>query len=167
MKVLSAFTAFALLTSLLLTGCASIISDSKYPVSLTSSPDGATVTITNRDGVKVYRGETPSQVTLNSGAGFFKGEKYMVKFEKEGCQTQVLPLTNSLDGWYIGNILFGGLIGILIVDPATGAMWKLPPTLQASLVENATTSMLDKNNVKIALIDDVPVGLRNQLKKVQ
>ena len=31
-----------------------------------------------------------------------------------------------MNGWYIGNILFGGLIGFLIVDPLTGAM--LPPT---------------------------------------
>ncbi len=30
-----------------------------------------------------------------------------------------------MNGWYAGNIVFGGLIGILIVDPATGAMWDI------------------------------------------
>ena len=30
-----------------------------------------------------------------------------------------------LNGWYIGNVVFGGLIGLLIVDPETGAMWRL------------------------------------------
>lgn len=32
-----------------------------------------------------------------------------------------------MNGWYIGNLLFGGIIGLLIVDPATGAMWTLIP----------------------------------------
>jgi hypothetical protein len=33
-----------------------------------------------------------------------------------------------LDGWYIGNILLGGLIGMLIVDPISGAMFKIAET---------------------------------------
>ena len=32
-------------------------------------------------------------------------------------------LETRMNGWYLGNIIFGGLIGALIVDPATGAMW--------------------------------------------
>ena len=36
-----------------------------------------------------------------------------------------LSMSARLNAWYWGNILFGGLIGWLIVDPATGAMWKL------------------------------------------
>lgn len=39
-----------------------------------------------------------------------------------------------MDGWYVGNIIFGGLIGLLLVDPITGAMWKLPDTAQGNLV---------------------------------
>lgn len=31
-----------------------------------------------------------------------------------------------MDGWYLGNLLFGGLIG-LIVDAANGSMYKLTP----------------------------------------
>ena len=32
------------------------------------------------------------------------------------------------NGWYLaGNFIFGGLLGWLIVDPATGAMWNLKP----------------------------------------
>jgi hypothetical protein len=41
-----------------------------------------------------------------------------------------------MDGWYIGNILFGGLIGILIVDPLTGAMWKLDDVVYGNLSPN-------------------------------
>lgn len=107
-------------------GCASIVSKSAYPVQITSSPEGATFAIKNSSGRTIQKGMTPSVVMLDSGAGFFRGETYRVKFEKEGYETSVAEIDTSLDPWYIGNILFGGLIGLLIVDPATGAMWKLP-----------------------------------------
>jgi hypothetical protein len=43
-----------------------------------------------------------------------------------------------VDGWYFGNLLFGGLIGLLIVDPATGAMYKLEPNeINCNLVSSA------------------------------
>lgn len=38
-----------------------------------------------------------------------------------------------MDGWYMGNLLFGGFIGFLIVDPATGAMWKLDDNVYGNL----------------------------------
>ncbi|WP_174263189.1 CsgG/HfaB family protein [Citrifermentans bemidjiense] len=38
-----------------------------------------------------------------------------------------------MNGWYWGNIVFGGVIGLLIVDPATGAMWKMDDTLMVPL----------------------------------
>jgi hypothetical protein len=31
-----------------------------------------------------------------------------------------------MSGWYCGKLLFGGLIGMLAVDPATGAIWNSP-----------------------------------------
>ncbi|KGQ53534.1 hypothetical protein IO44_11000, partial [Gallibacterium anatis str. Avicor] len=42
-------------------------------------------------------------------------------------------VTPKIDGWYIGNILFGGIVGLLIVDPITGAMYKLPPEVTGTL----------------------------------
>ena len=33
-------------------------------------------------------------------------------------------------GFAFGNILFGGIIGMVIVAPLTGAMWKLPEMVQ-------------------------------------
>ena len=45
-----------------------------------------------------------------------------------------LHLNGTVSGWYFGNILFGGLLGIVAIDPATGAMYKLQPdTVQAAL----------------------------------
>lgn len=114
-------------------GCASIVSKSQYPVTLQSNPSGATVTIKNISGVDVQKTTTPSTVTLAASAGFFSPAKYTFQFEKEGYLPASSAMSASMDPWYIGNILFGGLIGILIVDPATGAMWKLDDTLYGNL----------------------------------
>lgn len=108
-----------------LSGCASIVSKSQYNVAVSSMPEGAAFVIKDKSGVKVHRGVTPQTVTLSSGAGYFRGATYTVDFTKEGHRPAAETLDSSLNGWYWGNIVFGGLIGMLVVDPATGAMWKL------------------------------------------
>lgn len=51
----------------------------------------------------------------------------------EGYAPQELTVTGTVSGWYIGNVLFGGLIGMLAVDPVTGAMYVFPDSVSASL----------------------------------
>ena len=115
--------------------CASIVSKSNYPVTIGSNPEEASISIANEDGVPVYKGKTPTTFVLESGAGYFDGETYTVNFEKGGYISQTLILDSSVDGWYVGNIIFGGLIGFFLVDPLTGAMYKLPATAYATLSE--------------------------------
>lgn len=110
---------------LLATSCASIVSKSKYPFSINSTPSEADITITDKNGAEVFKGKTPTTIKLKAGSGFFSKARYEVKFEKTGYDTKVVPVEFKLDGWYFGNILIGGAIGLLIVDPATGAMYKL------------------------------------------
>jgi hypothetical protein len=114
-------------------GCASIVSKSQYPVTIQSNPTGASVTIKNKQGVDVQKATTPTTVTLPAKAGFFTPANYSFQFEKEGYLPASSSLSASMDPWYIGNIIFGGLIGILIVDPATGAMWKLNDAICGNL----------------------------------
>ena len=123
--------------ALALTGCASIINGSTQPVAIQSVPDGATVSVTNSAGVKVHNGTTPLTVTLNRGAGYFKSESYTIVVEKDGFERKEMTITGTVNGWYIGNILFGGVIGMLAVDPATGAMYSLPDTVNATLENSA------------------------------
>ncbi|MED5620770.1 hypothetical protein [Ideonella sp. BN130291] len=132
MKKALALSALAI-ASLALTGCASIIKGGTQPVSIQSVPDGANVTVTNRAGTKIHTGTTPLTVTLNRGAGYFKSEVYTIVVEKEGFQPKEITITGTTNGWYIGNLLFGGLIGMLAVDPVTGAMYSLPDSVSATL----------------------------------
>ncbi len=119
--------------ALALSGCATIINGSGQAVAIKSVPEGATVSVTNRAGVKVHSGTTPMTVTLNRGAGYFTAESYTIAVEKEGFARKEMTITGTVNGWYIGNILFGGLIGMLAVDPATGAMYSLPNEVSATL----------------------------------
>lgn len=147
-----------------MSGCASIVSDSSYPISLKSAPDTANFTITNRSGAVVHSGVTPSVVTLKANAGYFKGERYLITFKKEGFGEKTFTLTSSLDGWYWGNILFGGLIGMLIVDPATGAMYKLPQDVSINLDANTTAS--NNQILTIASFDSLTEEQKAKLVKV-
>lgn len=116
------------LLGLVVFGCASIIKGSgPQTLSITSEPSGAQVTVLDdRTGSEVSHGTTPFTVALKSSAGYFKGAKYRLRFEKEGCESCELTVQGRASGWYVlGNLVFGGLIGYLIVDPATGAMWTL------------------------------------------
>jgi hypothetical protein len=114
-------------------GCASIVSDSTYPVAINSTPSGASYQITNEKGVVVRSGVTPDNVLLKAGAGYFDGETYKVSYQKDGYTGNSAALNSGIDGWYWANISLGGLIGMLIVDPITGAMYTLPPNANASL----------------------------------
>lgn len=154
MKTMNKTALLSLGSLILFSGCASIVSDRVYPVTVSSSPDGAQFTIRNEDGVVVAKGTTPDTVSLKAGAGFFDGETYTITFKKRNHEPASATLDSELDWWYWGNILFGGAIGMLIVDPATGAMWELPESVSADLERggNWGGDVEDEHNAH----DDVP-----------
>ncbi len=53
--------------------------------------------------------------------------------KKEGFADKELTVTGTVSGWYIGDILFGGAIGMLAVDPVTGATYTLPDAVTGAL----------------------------------
>ena len=117
-----------------MTGCASIVSESSYPVRVTSNVP-AQFEVRNEDGESVHNGTTPAQINLEASSGYMDGETYTVEYNAPGYQKAFSTVDSSIDGWYWGNIGFGGLIGWFLVDPATGAMFKLPPSTAATLTQ--------------------------------
>lgn len=144
-----------------LTGCASIVSDSKYPVSLSSDPSGAKVTVIDSNNRVIFSGTTPTSVVLEAGAGFFTKASYTITFEKEGYESSIYTLTSSLDGWYWGNLLVGGLLGMVIIDPLTGAMWKVDPSVAVEL-----DGMQAGLTVRVMDLNDVPLSVRPALVRM-
>lgn len=154
----------AVLLVTVLVGCASIVSKSEYPVKISSKPEGADISIVNRAKENVFKGKTPTTVVLKAGAGFFKGEDYSVTFKKEGYTPHTAQIKRGVDGWYIaGNFFLGGLIGWLIVDPATGAMWTLE-NIHVDL--NSLKSSSIQKQLHIVTIDEVPIHLRSKMVKI-
>lgn len=155
-----------LVLGIAISGCATIVGDKRQNVSINSSPDEAEVTIKNQGGTVVERGETPMTITLDKSAGYFDGEEYTLEFKKEGYQSKMMTISAHPNGWYLaGNLLFGGLIGWFIVDPATGAMWTLSPDeLEAELgdAENQASG----SHIRVVLLEDVPEKLRDDMEKV-
>lgn len=159
------FLFYALLVSLVIasSSCASIVSKNAYPVSINSAPNQAKVTIVDQKGVNIYSGKTPVTVELKSSASYFKRATYLLTLEAEGFEKKVVPIEFKVDGWYWGNFLFGGLIGFLIVDPASGAMYKLKtPPINESLIPS--TSDLEKGEqFEIRTIDQIPDSWKENL----
>jgi len=117
---ISAATVFA-------SGCASIVHSGLRSIPVASEPPGAQVTIYNRDNEAVTTQTTPFVAQLEPKYGYFKGQNYRLVFSLPGYAAAEAKLTSSVSGWYFGNVLFGGVIGMLIVDPLTGAMYNLKP----------------------------------------
>ena len=87
----------------------------------------------NIDGSKeplgsVFIPRRPNFTVIKKSDGYFSGESYNLVFEKDGYIPQTKVIESHVNGWYaFGNFFFGGLIGWLLVDPISGAMYKLEP----------------------------------------
>ena len=90
----------------------------------------------------------PTEIRLSSKGGYFIPADYRLVFEKDGFKGDEAKLETNFNWWYLGNILFGGLIGALIVDPATGAMWEIR--------ETAVVGSLKPLNPSAGLVDPPP-----------
>ena len=147
----------------LFSSCATIVSKSTYPLSINCNPN-ATISITDKNGREIFLGNTPATVRLKAGAGFFSKAEYQVRFSSSGYDTKIVPVTFKLDGWYFGNILFGGVIGMLIVDPATGAMWKIETEFLNETLSKSIASTVPE--MQILNINDIPKDWEPHLVKL-
>lgn len=155
-----------ILAALFCGSCATIVSKSAYPLHLNSEPRKATVTVTDRKGKEVYNGLTPAVVNLKSGAGFFKKAIYTITFSKAGFKERTVEISATLNGWYFGNIVFGGFLGLLIVDPATGAMYRLNEKLIEETLEEVKDVTQQPRTLQIKDINTIPENWKKALVKL-
>ena len=130
--------------SILLTGCATIVSSSKQKVSFTSTPAKATVFVNN-----INLGVTPFVAKLKRSV-----KTHNVKIVLDGYKPYETKLTRKFNGWYIGNIAFGGFIG-LIVDASTGAMYKISDSEVNVALENSISMTKTNDGLNVAVVMEV------------
>jgi hypothetical protein len=156
------------ITILSLAACASIVSDSKEVVTISSNPTAAQIAIADESGIEVYRGTTPATITLDASAGYFDGQEYTITFSKDGYDPTTIKVDSRINGWYVGNIVFGGLIGWLIVDPLTGAMWALETEqVNDTLAERVAMDDTSSPQLRIVSLDAVPESERSRMIRVR
>lgn len=115
-------------------GCATIMKGTEQDISIQSNPSNAKVVVKTTGGVEVWNGVTPATVKLS------KKKEYVVTVQLSGYKDATVQITQSFEAWAIGNLICGGVVGI-VVDAVDGAIWKLEPdqimvTLSTALLEN-------------------------------
>jgi S1-C subfamily serine protease len=83
--------------------CASIVTGPSDEVMIRSTPLGAQF-ITNNG----QNGRTPSQITVSDELTL------QVQMQLEGYEPATASLPPRMSGWFLGNLLFGGLVGMAI-----------------------------------------------------
>lgn len=112
-NIFSMITLFSFLITQ--SGCATIVSRGTQDVKIQSNPQGASVEI---DGMK--RGQTPLFLKLE------REDRHTIRIQKEGYEEAAQSTFRGFNWWFMGNIILGGIIGI-IVDFATGAVYTIKP----------------------------------------
>ncbi|MCY3884342.1 MAG: hypothetical protein OXG24_05430 [Gammaproteobacteria bacterium] len=158
-------TALVLFT-LVLNGCATMFSKTDYPVSIRSEPTKMDVIVTRSDGNTVHKSTTPTTITLTARKAYFKGENYTIKLMRDDKVVGTTSLNARVDGWYFANLALGGLIGMLIVDPITGAMWSLDTDIVVADDTALAESSEEEPILKIMSLDEVPLNERDSLVRI-
>jgi len=155
---------------LVASGCATIVGQKTQTIGINSTPNKAKVTVIDEKQVTVFEGNTPVDVLLNKSDGsYFGGKTYVVKIDKAGYQPVEVTVNSGANGWYIlGNLVFGGIIGWLIVDPLSGAMYNLSPEkIDTQLPQRESNSGLTPNSISVVLLENVPESLRGQMVRIK
>jgi hypothetical protein len=135
-----------------LAACATIVHSGPRAVAVDSTPPGAKVSIYDRSNTLVQMNTTPFVAQLPTKYGYFKSQTYRLAFDMPGYMDSEVDVDSSLSGWYFGNLAFGGLIGMLIVDPLTGAMFNLTPErITQRLTVSRADTISDRKAVRVIL----------------
>ena len=100
---------------LCLTSCSTIFNGSYDDVNANSNPSDAKIFV---NGMEI--GKTPAILRLQ------RGETHIIEIKKEGFKEYRIQTNKSITGWFWGNLLCGGLLG-LVFDLATGNAYDIEP----------------------------------------
>ncbi|HEY7978753.1 MAG TPA: TonB family protein [Rhizomicrobium sp.] len=163
-----------LAVSVSLSGCASVIKGSSQTIAIATPPtSGANCLLTSKEGN--WPVVTPGVVKVERSK-----EDIVIRCTKPGWQDATQTIPSNFEGWTVGNLLIGGIIGIGI-DAATGAINEYPhtynvamipaagnaPAAEAATAENSPATMAAENTTAPrpvqtgAAKSDVPTGASN------
>ena len=139
-------------------GCATIMHGTSQQVGINSQPVGATVVV---DSQTV--GVTPVAAKLA------RKRAHRITVTMQGYEPFAMVTTRKTSGWVWGNIVFGGLIG-LIVDASTGGLYDVrPEEVNAQLTRTGAMGEVRDGMIYVLLVREVdPSWVKiGQLKPVE
>ena len=114
---------FVVSVMLSLTGCATIVKGNDQNLAITTDPEGASCSV-QRKGMYI--------ATVNPTPGSFRVDKSSaaldLKCTKQGYLNTETQIDSSFQGWFLGNLILGGIVGI-VVDASSGAMNQYQATI--------------------------------------
>lgn len=111
--------------AMVLSSCATIMHGTTQTIGISSYPSDAGVWVDDD-----FKGTTPVKVCLK------RKSNHLVRIELEGYQPYEMILTKQVSAWVAGNLVFGGLPG-LVIDALSGGIYRLTPEqVQAEMREN-------------------------------
>lgn len=110
---------------ILLPGCASILSGNESTTSIETDPEKARCELDGKNFKRVI--ETPESIRLSAKAAPIK-----ITCTADGYHPATTKMDTSSDGTILANIIFGGVIGI-VVDAATQSGMKFPKRISLAL----------------------------------
>jgi hypothetical protein len=153
--------------AVLLGGCASIFNGGNRTLTINSDPPGAKATFSKLEGDVVTVKTTPCTVSLDPRRGYFKGQTYVLHLELAGYHAVDINLEPTLSAWYFGNIVLGGLIGMVAVDPVTGSMWNIEPSkIELKLTPTQASMLRNKTGFVVVLASELTPGERRAMTKL-
>jgi len=149
-------------------GCASIFHGGNREIKINTEPAGAKATISKPAGEVVTVQTTPCTVSLNPRKKYFQGQSYQLKLELDGYKTAEIELRPSISGWYFANIIIGGAIGMVAVDPATGAMWNIEPSkIEQKLTSNQAALIKNRDGFVVVLASSLTENERAGMVRIK
>ena len=129
------------LVATMITGCATIMNRTTQTIGITSRPSGAAVSI---DGAS--QGVTPVIAKLE------RKRTHAVLITLDGYQPFETTIKRRVSGWVLGNILFGGLIG-LVIDTVSGGLYTLTPDqISAEMKRAGASARLQPDTLYVAVV---------------
>lgn len=111
--------------------CATIIKGTQQRMNFKSNPEGARVYLNDE-----FLGMTPLRANIKR-----KTKDPMLRLEMDGYQKYEMKLNRKMNGWVIGNIIFGSLFFIgVIIDVVDGAIYTLEPGKVDAVLQESSGS---------------------------
>ncbi len=116
-----------------ITACSSIMNGSIQNVDVKSTEAESQIFVNG-----ILNGTAPTVVKLH------RGESYLIEVKKPGYETYRITTSKTITGWFWGNLICGGLVG-MVIDLTSGNAYDVEPRfINAQL--NKTTAMLGNFN---------------------